>query len=466
LNSNGEIVGAEFGVGIARRSEFGGDASLSELRKPEPPPEPTPTESVRTAGRGVFDVMRSRNWVVGLAVPVAAAVIVGAAFVAATGGGGTGGNAPTAQDASFEPAVLAGASFTGSNGKTQVSLTAIAASDQTKVTVGSANGKPALWSSMNGGESWNIAALGQAAAAAGTLTGAAHGKAGWLAAGTLTSGDLLLASSTSGATWTPATGLGKGRAEAVATGPGGYVVVGSKATGNSTAAAAWSSTGLTGFRPATVTSDVTDIENQLMNAVTAVPGGFVAVGQTGDHPAAWVSKTGAQWQEIQVAPPAGADSSLLDSVAVSGQMIVAAGTETAPATATTTTTSPFTEVSTDGGKTWTEVALPAPVAPGVVSPGSMVTSLTASGSGFTAVGTINTGVGPEVVVWTSLTTQVTSSDAWSPETPPLTPTGLPNATSENELTAVTTDGVILSGVGFTGSGTQKQPTLWSSPIRN
>ena len=65
---------------------------------------------------GVFTVMRTRNWLMGLAVPILAAIAVGIAAVVVTGGGGTGGAAPSALAAGFPPARLAGASFTGSAG--------------------------------------------------------------------------------------------------------------------------------------------------------------------------------------------------------------------------------------------------------------------------------------------------------------------------------------------------------------
>jgi hypothetical protein len=58
-------------------------------------------------------------------------------------------------------------------------------------------------------------------------------------------------------------------------------------------------------------------------------------------------------------------------------------------------------------------------------------------------------------------------------TPSLTPHDFapPGTAAENAVTALTTDGATLTGVGFSatvpGSGTPgtQQPTLWQSPIR-
>ncbi len=82
------------------RPEFGPDP-LRQFRRAEPE---QPTKSpVRTVGGGVLSVMRKRNWVMGLAVPIVAAIVVGIAVVVITGGGGSGGDAPSALAAGFRP---------------------------------------------------------------------------------------------------------------------------------------------------------------------------------------------------------------------------------------------------------------------------------------------------------------------------------------------------------------------------
>ena len=173
---------------------------------------PPPRASVRTAGGGVLAVMRTRNWLVGLVLPIVVAVIVGIAVVVTAGGGGNGGAAPSALAAGFPPARLAGTAFTGPAGTTPVMLTAIAASAGTEVLAGTADGGPALWVSADGGSAWTRAAL--TGAGSGQLAGVAHGAAGWLAVGaslagtgpagtgSAGTGGPLIASSPDGQAWT------------------------------------------------------------------------------------------------------------------------------------------------------------------------------------------------------------------------------------------------------------------------
>jgi hypothetical protein len=190
----------------------------------------------------------------------------------------------------------------------------------------------------------------------------------------------------------------------------------------------------------------------------------VAVGAAGTRPAAWLSPTGRTWQQAQVPVPANAERAALDYVAANGSAVVAAGTEFSAAGAS----SPFAEVSVNGGATWTQVQLPVPeIGPGT---GTTVTALTAAGSGFTAVGTYVTKAGPEVVVWTLPPgAAVTDGAAWSTATPQ--GRGLASTSAQNAITALAADGATLTGVGFTAAlsasgapGAQK-PTLWQSPIR-
>lgn len=467
------VLRSEFGRDLAPQTEFsrqpfrGFSAPLLES-EPAEPEQPD-------AGRGLLDIMRQRNWILGLAAPVVAAIAVGIAVVVATGGGGNGGTAPSTADAGFAPARLAGASFTGSGGKTQVDLHAVAASGQTEVTVGNSNGDPALWTSQDGGEDFTRATL-SGNPPPGQLVGVAHGQAGWLAVGAQSAagGQALVASSVNAGTWTLDTGFGKGSTAAVAAGPAGYVIVGQQSVAGSSTAAAWYSPDLTGFQPATIT--VALGPDTQMNAVTATAHGFTAVGALGTEPAAWVSPTGKTWQEVPVPPPFGATRSALKFVAANGSTVVAAGTEFSA----TGAGSPFAEESANGGETWTEIQLPVPgaspsTAAGPVSitstPSTLVTALTAAGGGFTAAGTYQSRVGPEVVIWTLPPgAQVTDASAWMEDAP--LGTGLSTPNSVNELTGLTVDGVTLNAVGFTapppaagGSGQQQQPTLWQSTVR-
>jgi hypothetical protein len=482
--NTGEVPGYEFEVprgqrhGYGPRHAAGHDHALQQVRQPRH--APAPRSPVRDASSGVLAVMRKRNWLMGLAAPILAAVLVGVAVVVVSGGGSSG-VAPSALAAGFPPARVAGAEFTGA-GTTRVILDAIGASAGTEVTAGAANGGPALWVSTDGGTDWARAALGGLAALSragtGELAGVAHGRAGWVAVGrTLAEGGgPLVVASPDARAWTVTGGLagpadGSAVAVAVAAGPAGYVIVGHQSDGRGgTAAAAWHAPGISGWRSATITGATvtgtasTGAAGQLMNAVAATARGFVAVGSAGASPAAWLSADGRSWRQVSLAAPAGAVRAALEYVAANGATLVAAGTEFTASGASR----PFTDVSANAGATWTSVQLPVPdVGPGT---GTTVTALTAAAGGFTATGTYVTGAGPEVVIWALPPgAPVTAGTGWTAVTPQ--GTGLAGTNAENAITALTTDGATLTGVGFTtapaGSspaGTQ-HPTLWQSPIR-
>ena len=345
--------------------------------------------------------MRTRNWLVGLVLPIVVAVIVGIAVVVTAGGGGNGGAAPSALAAGFPPARLAGTAFTGPAGTTQVMLAAIAASAGTEVLAGTADGGPALWVSPDGGSAWTRAPL--TGAGRGQLAGVAHGAAGWLAVGaSLTgtgSGGPLIASSPDARAWDITGGSAAFGAEpagtvtaAVAAGRTGFVVVGHRpARGGGVTAAAWDAPGLAGWHAATITSKAGHGQT-LMSAVTATARGFAAVGAAGTRPAAWLSAGGRTWRQSVLAAPAGSARAALDYVAAHGAIVVAAGTAFSAAG----TGSPFAEISADSGATWTLIGLPEPGG----GRAAAVTALTAAGDGFTAAGTYGTGAGSAVVLWT------------------------------------------------------------------
>ncbi|HEY6495071.1 MAG TPA: hypothetical protein VIZ43_17480 [Trebonia sp.] len=482
--NTGEAPGYEFEVPRGPRHAGGprhslGHDSLRQLQ--QAPSEQVPRSSVRAAGSGVLDVMRGRNWMLGLAAPIMAAIAVGIAVVVIAGGGGSTGAAPSALAAGFPPARAAGAAFVGPADTLRVNLSAIGASAGTEVAAGGVNGGPALWTSADGGTDWTQASLSGPAlltkAATGQFAAVAHGPVGWLAVGTTLAGagGPLVATSANARTWTVTGGIaglnGDGTVAAgAAAGPGGYVIVGRQSLGGTglAVATAWYAPGLTGWQRAAVTpvgqQGASAGNIQMMNAVTATAAGFTAVGAAGTRPAAWLSASGKTWRQALVPTPAGSARAALDYVAANGSDVVAAGTEFSAAGAS----SPFAEVSADAGASWTQLPLPVPaIGPGT---GTTVTALTAAGGGFTAAGTYVTQSGPEVVIWTLPSgTPVTNAAAWTAATPQ--GTGLAGASSENAITALTADGVTLTGVGFTAAltssgtpGTQ-QPTLWHSPIR-
>src|ERR1700722_4279903 len=154
--NKGEVPGYEFEVprgsrhGNGPRHAAGHDYALRQLRHP-PQHAPAPKTPVRAASSVVLAVMLKRNWLMGLAAPILAAIAVGIAVVVVAGGGGGNGAAPSALDAGFPPARLAGAGFTGAGATKQVILDAIGASAGTEVAAGVANGGPALGGSPGGG---------------------------------------------------------------------------------------------------------------------------------------------------------------------------------------------------------------------------------------------------------------------------------------------------------------------------
>ena len=185
-----------------------------------------------------------------------------------------------------------------------------------------------------------------------------------------------------------------------------------------------------------------------MLAVTAAPHGFVAVGVAGAGPAAWTSAGGQAWTEVRLPLPAGTASAVLNQVASRGRLVVAAGT----ATTTSGQQLPFTARSSDGGATWTASTLPGPAGP------AHLTALTAAGNEFLATGTSGATPGhQDVVVWTSAT-----GSAWTAAMPGgrgLTGPGI------QAITALTTSGDTVTGVGFSASQSGEQPVFWQSPIR-
>jgi len=480
--NRGEVPGYEFEVprgprhGYGPRHAVGHDYTLPQFRYPpqQAPGRPSPA---RHAGSGVLAVMRSRNWLLGLAAPILAAVAVGIAVVVVSGGGGGNGAAPSALAAGFPPARLAGADFTGTGATSRVTLDAIGASAGTEVAAGAANGGPALWVSADGGSDWTRAALGGLSAlsqaGSGELAGVAHGPAGWIAVGTTLAegGGPLVVASPDARTWTVTGGLaasvgGSAAAAAVAAGSAGYVIVGHQsAGGGGTVAAAWYAPGLSGWHSATISgatisgATVARSAGQLMNSVTVTAGGFAAVGSAGTSAAAWLSADGRSWRQVSLPQPAGAARAGLEYVAANGASLVAAGTEFTASGAS----SPFAEVSADAGATWNVVQLPVPAAG--QGTGTTVTALTAAAGGFTATGTYVSSTGSAVVVWTLPPgTPVTAGRAWTAVTPQ--GPGLASANTENAITALTADGATLTGVGFTiGPPKASGPTLWQSPIR-
>ncbi len=188
-----------------------------------------------------------------------------------------------------------------------------------------------------------------------------------------------------------------------------------------------------------------------MLAVTGSSRGFVAVGSTANQASAWTSPDGRTWSQANLPVPVGSTRTVLQHVASSGRNVVAVGT----ALTTTGQRLPFAASSSDGGRTWTESALPVPAGQ------ASVTALAAaqgSGGGFTATGMFGGTPGhQDVVVWTSA-----NGSSWKAATPAgqgMTGPGI------QAITGLTVSGSTLTGVGFTASPSGEEPVFWQSPLR-
>jgi hypothetical protein len=361
----------------------------------------------------------------------------------------------------------------------QLAVNAIAASGATQVAAGGADGVPALWVSADGGSTWARAAGSTPEVltrpGAEQLTAVAHGAAGWLAVGGGTQAPPrhpVVVGSADGRTWValdgPAafTGAGPLVTAAVAAGPNGYVIVGRQQVGGRTVAAAWQATGLTGWqRGADARPGALDgAGDRQMNAVTATPAGFIAVGSAGTRPAAWLSPTGRTWSLVTLPLPGSAVSAALSYVAASANRVAAAGTEVTAAGQQL----PFAAVSADGGLTWTETTLPAPgaapaSAASAANTGSRaVTALAAAAGGFTATGTYGGPGNEDVMLWT-LPARAAPGTTWTPAAPEGGGLAGPGM---HAITALTQAGSTLTGVGFTATPAGEQPTIWQAPVRS
>jgi hypothetical protein len=290
------------------------------------------------------------------------------------------------------------------------------------------------------------------------------GPAGWLAVGgviAVAPEHPVVLTSGNASVWTAADdeaafsepGLVTEQAAAAA---GGYVIVGYQAVAGRTVAAAWWSAGLTSWQRAgdavAGALDGPGASRQML-AVTAGPRGFVAVGAAGNAAAAWTSPNGQAWTKQNVPLPSGATRAVLSRVASNGRTVVAVGT----ALTTAGQQVPFAASSADGGRTWTDSALPVPAGR------AFVTALTGTGTGgeFVATGTFGATAGhQDVVVWTSPAGAGGSS--WKAVTP--TGQGL-TGRGIQAITGLDVSDSTLTGVGFIALPAGEVPIFWQSPVR-
>ncbi len=358
----------------------------------------------------------------------------------------------------------------------EVAVNGVAARGSTQVAVGSANGFPAAWTSVDGGSSWSRATGATPAVLSrpGTqqLTSVTRGTTGWLAVGGVTANAAehpVVVVSADGNSWQAADGApvfgapGLFTEQAAADGQG-YVIVGrqkirqiqnGRTVSVRTVAAAWWSAGLSGWQRAGNAASaggagaLDGAGARQMVAVTASSGGFVAVGSHGGQPSAWISADGGRtWRQADLPLPVGSTRAVLEHVASTGRVMAAVGT----AVTTTGRSVPFAASSSNGGASWVESALPVPA--GL----SSVTALAAAGGTFTATGTYGSTPGhQDVVVWTS--PNGASWRAAEPAGQGLTGPGI------QAITSLTASGSTLTGVGFTAFPAGEQPVFWQSPIR-
>jgi hypothetical protein len=279
-----------------------------------------------------------------------------------------------------------------------------------------------------------------------TLTSVTHGSAGWLAVGA--PGPIILTSA-DGTTWRSATGgitagLAGVAAVSAASGPVGYVIVGKLvAPGGSCVADVWSSPNLTSWTRAHDVNDATGSSQVL--AVAASAGGFVSVGSHDSKPAIWTTTNGSSWQTLVLQVPAGAATAALEQIAINGTRVVALGQATTKGGVST----PFAELSIDGGTAWQQVPFSSP------GPDTTFTALTADAAGFTAAGLFGETGSQNVAVWTSAT-----GATWKPSQA----SGL-GGDGAWQITALAPSGSVATGIGSIATQQNQQTVTLTLPTR-
>lgn len=383
------------------------DAASPATAWPEAPRVPEPPDpwlSGASLGRSPMSPRRRRKARAAVKVGAPVAVIaasVAVILVAVTMHSGTQGGLNSAASVGAAACGSAFAGYPGQQGS--VSVSSIASAGGTRLAVGSADGRPAIWRCASG--PWKL----ESATAVDTLRGAAlssvaHGPRGWIAVGEAGSGmsaTPVAVTSADGVSWQPVNGstafMGAGSCvTAVAADGNGYAVVGNHMSPGRISAAMWSSADLRLW-----TQDNNDRGGLLdgskrksrVNAVAAIPGGFVAVGTHTPGGAIWTSADGGrQWTMID-SPATGVASGALDIVTVEGKRIVTAGyTVTAGGRDV-----PVVVVSTDGGLHWNP---PVSLAMSAGQSGR-VTALAVTGSGFVAEGVLGPADAQRTVTWSS-----------------------------------------------------------------
>ena len=311
--------GPRHGAGRRDRDGLDGQHDLGILRRLRYPGDQLAEQGLAARlGRDFAAVMRSRNWVSGLAVPIVAAIAVGIAVVVVAGANNGSGPAPSSLDAGYPPAHAATADFTGTAALAgrgiQATLGQVATSGGTIVAVGGQSGaripRARFYVSADNGQTWQL----------GTVQGdPPPGQAATLVAG----------------------------------GARGWVAVGPAAVWTSQNARDWTShpqlPELAGDKITTLAAT----GSGFLAAGTNVPGGNAAKAS----PVVWLSANGTTWQRLGVTQldlAAGTGRVLgITGAAANGGTIVMDGTVAGAATASGVWR------SVNGGTTWTAVTVPA-----------------------------------------------------------------------------------------------------------
>ncbi|MEV0195391.1 hypothetical protein [Nonomuraea sp. NPDC050691] len=333
----------------------------------------------------------------------------------------------------------------------------LAAHDGRYVAVGSASGDAGIWTSLNW-KSWTSMSLGGPREQ--ELADVAHGRRGWLAAGSTQAGigvtEPLLVSSDDGHSWRtiPATGdLARAQdhtrlaVTAVAAGPDGYVLAGedTNASGG-TGPALWFTRDLRKFtRSRKLPQGGTGVR---VHDLAATPDGYVAVGVAGggdgERGVVWVSEDGLNWKARKRLVPDGASSAGLSQVAAYQDRLVAIGVARVQGARRV-----FAAVSRDDGASWSTAWLPAEKA-------ADVEDLAATDQGLVAVGWHGTQGDADSAAWISQDgTSWTRSD--------LTKDRL-GGPGMQWLAAVTVAGSEVVGLGRSTTYDADHLILWTSTL--
>jgi len=313
------------------------------------------------------------------------------------------------------------------------------------MAVGYADGHPAVWRHAADG-SWSLVSTAVLGEVTGHLTAVAQGPSGWIAVGSVRANgtaEPAVFASADGVTWQQMTGLttlagGNAQFLGVAAGHGGYLVVGKQGTGNQQAVALWWSGDLKNW----VNGASSRPAGSVATAAVATTAGFVAVGSENGCHTFWTSADGQHWTAHDLAKPNGASAATLTSVAAGqgGQAdrFVAAGVAT-----TSAGDLPIVVTAANDGTHISQTVLSSAGGPGAA------TAVTATTSGFLAVGTAGPANAHHAVTWTS-----TEGRIWTPAAP------LP-AAGNSEITALATPS---TGTTLTATAQQgASPAIFTFP---